>query len=974
MGILTSCQPRKEVLKGDLDDAIFAADFGDLITGKAPKVYGDPATFFQNTHPAKQLCNVIEKVFERMANTKEPGATIRLSTGFGGGKTHTLMAFWHLGNNIGDPSLGIELLPAAGRPKKVKVIAVDAGKAGVPEFSAQGNLKLHSLWGEMFFQLGGKDAVKALGKADDPELSPREDQIGSAFPSGPVLILLDELVVYMAKLSDRGQGNLLGFLNNLAAVVSKRKQTVLVVTDPADQRVYAKEASKIGDTLTSAAAKLDDMFGRKMTDFDPIGEESARVIVRRLFEKIEPSAVQAASASYHSLYERVQRDYPGLIPPYSGAADYSKKIVECYPFHPRLLETAQGRLAALQEFNKSRGTLRLFARILRTVWDAKQDLELITAGDLDWSSDRIQADLLQRINRDSFKAAVSSDVEKHARELDGGQPRGIHVRVASALLLESIPMQANSGLDPAEMTLAILRPEEAGPEPSEALDRLVGVCWHTYPMPGGRGWQFRYEPNIIKQIEERMTDISIEDAKSRVLSEVQGYFSGPSFKVSPWPTGPRQVPESAELQLALCEDERVAKAVCSFSDDSDPNAPIPRRFQNAILAVTATPSALNAAIDKAQRLLAAEAIERDHKTGESGKLVREQLKRIIPELQKQFRVQTCRAFDRVVFAGGTSYPIEEQFQVPEEQILQRAHGQSSLRKFLDTKNLIYQPGDALDAGRFLKDILPGATPLSDKAGVYTSRAIYERFLGAPGLRLVPDGGIVRQTILKALGEGKLVVRLADGRAYDSEGCVEGSEGRRRRIPGNLTTLALDVDVWIAVKTNYFAQEWIKESKEAGGQAGNGKSVFTPSPPRPPDRVTATTWEKVLEFAGDRPLLKLQLVAHSPAAGASLLNLALPLGADNLSLTINVGGTLKEGGTINFAANDLKPTHPTKPLTIAQTLYNALGESVNYEAELALNFGSAGRTGLETQLRTLSETAPEEISPQATFDRPVGGKK
>ncbi len=57
----------KEVLKGDLDDAIFAADFGDLVAGKAPKVYGDASTFFQNTNPAKQLCKVIEAVFSRLA-------------------------------------------------------------------------------------------------------------------------------------------------------------------------------------------------------------------------------------------------------------------------------------------------------------------------------------------------------------------------------------------------------------------------------------------------------------------------------------------------------------------------------------------------------------------------------------------------------------------------------------------------------------------------------------------------------------------------------------------------------------------------------------------------------------------------------------------------------------------------------------------------------------------------------------------
>jgi len=61
-------------------------------------------------------------------------------------------------------------------------------------------------------------------------------------------------------MGDRGQGNLLAFLNKLAAVVGKRPQTVLVVTDPADQRAYAKEATKVGDALVAAAVKLDDLF------------------------------------------------------------------------------------------------------------------------------------------------------------------------------------------------------------------------------------------------------------------------------------------------------------------------------------------------------------------------------------------------------------------------------------------------------------------------------------------------------------------------------------------------------------------------------------------------------------------------------------------------------------------------------------------------------------------------------------------
>jgi len=89
--------------------------------------------------------------------------------------------------------------------------------------------------------------------------------------------------------------------------------------------------------------KLDDMFGRKMTDYDPIGEESAKVIARRLFESIDPAAAQVASATYHALYQRVSSEHPGSIPHSAIAPEYAKRIVECSPFHPRLLDTAQNR-------------------------------------------------------------------------------------------------------------------------------------------------------------------------------------------------------------------------------------------------------------------------------------------------------------------------------------------------------------------------------------------------------------------------------------------------------------------------------------------------------------------------------------------------------------------------------------------------------------------------------------------------------
>jgi len=972
MGVINGCTPRKDVLKGDLDDAIFAADFGDLIEGKgkAPAVYREPAIFFQNTHPARPLCKVVQAVFGRLADTREAGATVRLSTGFGGGKTHTLMALWHLAQNIGDPSLGTDLLPAAGRPKSVNVVAIDCAKAGVPEFAAHGKSKVHSLWGEIFLQLREEKGLKELGKADDPEASPSDTQLEKVLPKGPLLILLDELVIYMAKLSDRGQGNLLGFVNLLSSVASKRSQMVVVITDPGAQAAYANQSNQIAATIGKAATKLDDVTGRKSTDFDPVGDESAKIISRRLLENVDSKSAQAASAAYHSLYDRVYKESPGLIPARAAEKKYAQEIVECYPFHPRLLETARDRFQGLQSFQRSRGVLRLFARIVRDVWEAKLDVDVITAGDIDWNSDGIQGDLLHRLDRIAFKAAISADVNKHAGELDGGKP-GVHRRTASAILLESIPLQSHSGLEPDDLTLAILRPDEAGPEPSEAMDRLMGNCWHTYPTSSGKGCQFRYEPNVLKQIEQRKASIPLEDARFRVQGEAQGYFGGITFKPYNWPGSAKQVPESATLQLALCENEKLAKAVCAYSDDSDPAAPMPRGFINSILAVTATPVAQTAAVDKAQRMLAAIEIEKENK-GDTGKLVREQLKRILPDLTKQFQVQTRRAFDVIVLPGGVVKHLDEKYQVPDDQILAKPHGQATLRKFLDENSLIYQAGDALDTPRFMKEVLAGATPVADQPDVYTAKAVHERFLSAPRLRLILDGSIVRQTVLKAVNEGKVVVKLPDGRAYDGGGCVEGAPGKRRRVPDSLNTIALDDTVLISPADSAAALEWLKEDKPTTIKGGGGDDPLPPPPPLPPGKAFATTWDKLLEYTDDRPLLELTLTASTPADTAVMQQLAQPLGATTLTVSVTVAGTLKEGaGSMNFAATDIKPTHPAKPLNIAQTIFNSVAPDSTFEVELKLSFGPSGRTGMRDALQTLQDGIPDGIIVKGLFDKPAG---
>ena len=981
-GVLTTCKPRKEVLEGELDDAIFAADFGQLVdgSGSAPKVYGHAETFFRNTEPTPDLKAVCTAVFKALADKKEAGQLIRLSTGFGGGKTHTLMALWHLAQNIGKLTLGTELLPAAGRPKSVTVVAIDAAKGGIPIFGTHGTTKTHSLQGELAFKLGAAAALKSLGPADHHEASPDEAFITRLLGDEPVLILLDELVIYMAGLSATGQGNFMSFLGKLISVISKRKQAVLVITDPGQQAAYAGVSAQLAAAIGAASVKLEDILGRKMTDFDPVGKQAARVIARRLFDKIDPAAAQA-SANYHQLYERVREAHPDLLPATALSADYARRIQECYPFHPRLIDTAKERLGPLPEFQRSRGVLRLFARIIREVWNNQRDLELVTAGEINWGSPDICGDLLQRLRRDPFEAAVGADIEGHALDLDDRKPGGIHYRVASALLLESLPRNEHSGLDPAELTLAVLRTVESGEEPAQALDRLVGACWHTYPLAGHKGWQFRFEPNVIKQIEQRAATVDQDEARDRVFAEAQSYFAGPLFSLASWPDKAREVQKQPSLQLALCATVDIAVNVCQYEDDTDPAAPTPRAFRNAIVAVAPNADAFQNALERAKRLIAAEQIKKDARHGDSGAMVREQLNRLEPTLAREFKLQTCRAFDTVARADGVAGRFEEKYQVSEEEILSKPQGQKCLKAFLEDKEMLYKAGQALDPDRFLKIVLSGTTPIPDQSDVYRLSDVLKRFLAAPGLRLVPDLSVVKLTIQRAVEQGKAVVHTGDEAAYDKTGTVRGAPGQRHRIEGETVRVALHDDELITRADSAAAKEWLKVD---AAKKPTGGTVYPDGTKKPEveivaeaTTVIATTWPDIVKHAENRPLLLLDLNAGTPTVAETLASIAQPLGADELTLDVTVSGELKSGGTASLEIREVKQNSPIKPMDSARTLFTAMQEGMTYGAQLRLKFKDPGRPNIKTQLEAAADKAGDDVVPSATFGKPAakaGGKK
>lgn len=987
--IRDACALRDEVLTGDLQDAIFAADFGHVIEGVGPIVYRDPAIFFSNTHPTKNLKSLLQTVFRNLKDASQPGAAIRLSTGFGGGKTHTLITFWHLAKNI-DSTLGYELLPAADRPRSVTVVGVDGGKG----------LATGTLWGDIALKLGALSEAKARALDATPEAS----ILRGWLPNSPVLILLDELVIALSEMSEQQQNATIAFINRLVGEIRARTQALLIVTDTAGQAAYEEQAQAIGTALGKSGAefRLDSVLGRSASDFDPIGDEGPEVINRRLFKRIEVAAAEAASVEYPTTYERIKRDDPSILPDNATTREYAARIRKSYPFHPRLLDTTEDRLAAIQDFNKGRGTLRLFARILRDVWDSDSQLPLISAGDINWESQSIQGDLLGRLNRERFKAAVNADVRDHATRLDEEYSTDMHRRVASALLLESLPLTPSSGMDKRDLALATLRPSDVGHEPGEAVDRLMAECWHLYKDDSGVRYQFRYEPNLNKQIEERANSVSREDARTAINAAVQQFFTGVTFETKPFPSSPRAVSDSARLKLVVAGSGELAQAVCDYDDNSDPAAPQRRRFRNAIFAIAPTTNDLNEAIQAKRREMAAVQL-REEKSND--KQARQAIDELLTILRRRARIAALRSWNRVYLQGRPSLSLDEKYLIAESALGDTTLGQPRLKDFLDEKNIIYKVGESIDVDLLLDSIVTGATPSVDHPGAVNAKAVHERALANERLRLLLNADPLLKSVRKAIEQKRLVLRMPNGEVYDGVQRVSGPAGARLSSAAPIPAFDLNDDVLLATPDAQCVAEWIRVDAprapasetiplaDAATQKGatieqireaivrgqldtrtvDGEErilqneVFQRwTPTTSPIADYATTWEDAIAFAGTRSVESVKLTASTPSAAQTLAVLAQPFGAQSLELYVNVGGSLKDGGTLNFLVQGVKLTHPLKPLEDAVRFARGLANGGRFNVSLTLNFsGQTGTIGPE-HFERAKESATDGIGIEAHF--------
>lgn len=540
--------PHADIVKGELDEAVFAADLGDVISGKAPQEYRDAELFFRKTYLTKGLQNLLENVLERLAGGKGSGV-IQLQTPFGGGKTHALLALYHAVRNREriTPFENVRVLADA-LPADTKV-ACFVGTHADP-------LKGKTPWGSIAQQLGRYNLIK---EHDKERVAPGKEALADIFQaSGPTLILMDELLEYVVKaaraeeVQGTRRGQVLAFLQELTEVASSTPDLALVLTLPSSAlEHYDEEAEK-------ALKQLQKISGRVEAIFTPVeGMEIYEVIRTRLFEDLgEEAKRKEVTSAYFDLYLKMGSDAPEE----TREVAYREKMEKAYPFHPELIDVLYERWGSFPSFQRTRGVLRLLGLAVQDLWERKEASPLIHSSLLGLDNSRLRMEFIKHIGNeyDSIIAADIAGPDAKAAKIDDQMGSEYHLYgiargIATSVFLYSFSGAEKAGITLPQLRVAVVREGIPPAMVGDAVNKLKDELWYFHSEDSL--FSFTNRPNLNRVIIDR--EETVGGAVLEALKEELERLRGGEFDVRIWPRQPSDIPDGKKIKLAILSPDHL---------------------------------------------------------------------------------------------------------------------------------------------------------------------------------------------------------------------------------------------------------------------------------------------------------------------------------------------------------------------------------------------------------------------------------
>lgn len=513
-------KPQTDVAKGKYASAEFAADLSSVIAGTAAKEYSDSKEFFRRTHITKGIIKLVDMSMLRM--TGHGGQPIlQLKTVFGGGKTHTMLALYHLlkGLNKVDDEILAAFDPSwqSNPPKKAK-IAVLVGTALDPTkatpIEGYPNLKARTLWGHLAGQLGGAKGYAMIEDADSKGVSPGSNTLTKLFDEfGPCCIFIDEAVAYVRKLHGRGKltaGNWDGnidFFQELTESLTKSNNAVGIMSIPESAiEIGGEDGQKTRDAIEYRVKRQDDIGIPLDTD------EGFEIVKRRLFNPdIDEDAREATVEAFAKLY----LDESELFPKKSTDVDYSMRLRSCYPIHPEIFDQLYATWSQLEKFQRTRGVLKLMAKVIGTLWQDNDNSPLIMPGTLPLLDKTVATEFCRHLENETvWLPIIDTEIDGKksvAHRIDRLNPlygqTQMARRVARTMFLGTAPRLRSqaTGLDVLHIRLGALEPGVPVSRPPDVLEHIKQRSANLYD-DGNRYW-YDTQKNLKREAEERASQI-----------------------------------------------------------------------------------------------------------------------------------------------------------------------------------------------------------------------------------------------------------------------------------------------------------------------------------------------------------------------------------------------------------------------------------------------------------------------------------
>ncbi|MEW6661556.1 MAG: Swt1 family HEPN domain-containing protein [Bacillota bacterium] len=629
-------EPHPDVAQGRYRQAEFAADLAQVLRGTAQVEYQDPVEFFGRTYITEGMMGLLVQAVRRVSGLGgEP--VIQLKTAFGGGKTHSMLALYHLLR--GQAQLekipnARPLLEKAGVSKCPKArVAVLVGTALNPTKVRRPSnfpgITIRTLWGEMAAQLAEQasnpkiyDIVRDADKASVPPGS--ETLVELLDACGPCVILIDELVAYARKLYGESGvvagtfDAVLTFVQELTEAARASKNSLLVASIPESDIEIGGEAGK------KALEFIEHTFGRMEAIWKPVGaEEGFAIVRRRLFLPVQDEAARdEVCRAFSEMYREGGSDFPAEC----RELAYLERLKACYPIHPEVFDRLYDDWATLERFQKTRGVLRLMAAVIHDLWIRQDQSFLIMPGSIPLDNTTVREELTRYLP-EGWTSVIESDVDgprSQTYQIDMANQRFGRVmaarRVARSIFLGSAPSvkeQRVRGIEDIRARLGVVQPGEQVAIFNDAMGRLVNELTHLY-INNQRYW-YDLPPNLRRTVEDRAQQVSKDDVEMELERRLKGMRERGDFTaVHTCPSSSLEVPDEQAVRMVVLGPAQGHKAgdmgspaVKAAEDILKNRGTGPRLYQNMLVFVAPDRELVKSLESESRRFLAWKSVVED---------------------------------------------------------------------------------------------------------------------------------------------------------------------------------------------------------------------------------------------------------------------------------------------------------------------------------------------------------------------------